>query len=247
MFAITVLLKFMGYSVSNIWRNEPFDCVCVIDFLFSQTSTRKHIASILKLHDSGKRLDYFLVFSNLLLTDSNLLIQLIPYLHTDSSETFVRERYIYIYINHLPYINLKIYLRWGRSSFPFTVPLMSTFPRVNIHHFQPSFSEGLYIWSFYANDVIWQWISGKGTVSSGWKNWCIESWDVASTLKGGDLTADLLMDVLCTFLSTMPWPFFCRVSPSKGIAFFRQLSLHSSRCNCFLIYSCLLVYKSPLH
>ena len=65
MFAITVLLKFMGYSVSNIWRNEPFDCVCVIDFLFSQTSTRKHIASILKLHDSGKRLDYFLVFSNL--------------------------------------------------------------------------------------------------------------------------------------------------------------------------------------
>lgn len=154
---------------------------------------------------------------------------------------------IYIYINHLPYINLKIYLRWGSLPFLLPVPLMSTFPRVNIHYFQPSFSEGLYIWSFYANDVIWQWISGKGTVSSGWKNWCIESWDVASTLKGGDLTADLLMDVLCTFLSTMPWPFFCRVSPSKDIAFVRQLSLHSSRCNCFLIYSCLLVYKSPLH
>ena len=51
MFAITLLLKFMGYSVSNIWRNEPFDCVCVIDFLFSQTSTRKHIANILEPDD----------------------------------------------------------------------------------------------------------------------------------------------------------------------------------------------------
>lgn len=86
------------------------------------------------------------------------------------------------------------------------VPLLSTSLRLNIHFFQPSFSVGLCIWSFYINDTIWQWISGKGTISSGWEYWCIESQDLAGTLKNRDLRASLLMDALCSFLSMMPCP-----------------------------------------
>lgn len=174
----------------------------------------KYVFNILDPNDSGKSSGLFLIFSlslfvhpplsNLFLTTSNLLTYWSVFIQRNLWNICLWAHIYRLITFHI--LTLKPASVKEGLPFLLPVPFMSTSLRLNIHFFQPSFSVGLCIWSFYINDTIWQWISGKGTISSGWEYRCIESQDLAGTLKNRDLRASLLMDALCSFLSMMPCP-----------------------------------------